>query len=572
MRERHGVAEREPGRHQAGAGRPTAAERATASVRRRLRYGLPGAWVALVLVCLSLTPSLLPRPPGFQGAVSGITAAIGYGIGCLGAWLWREFADRGPRTPSPRAWRAFLGVAGVALVVSLVLGERWQRELRDLVEVESPSLASYLLIPLVAAVVFVLLVAVARAVRTAYRWFAARLARRVGERAARASALVLLTAAVVLVWTGVVWDALIGAADRSFALLDTETSGGAVEPTSRLRSGGPESLVSWESLGRQGRRFTGTGPTAEDIAAFTGSEAMEPIRAYVGYASSDDSEVRAELAVEELERTGAFGRSYLLVVTTTGTGIVEPSSSDTFEYLTGGDSAIVATQYSHLPSWLSYLVDQEKAREAGRDLFDAIYGRWSQLRPGDRPELLVFGESLGSFGGETAFSGEQDLANRTAGALFVGPPSFNPLYRTFVDARDPGSPEVEPVYNDGRTIRFSGLPRGDIPPESSPWTENRVLYMQHASDPITWWAPELMVSEPDWLDEPPGRDVLGEMTWIPFVTFWQVSADLALSFSTPPGHGHVYTGEHVDGWAAVLQPEGWTEQQAAELRAIMLGS
>ena len=31
------------------------------------RFGLPGAWVALVFVCLSLTPSLLPRPQAFRG-------------------------------------------------------------------------------------------------------------------------------------------------------------------------------------------------------------------------------------------------------------------------------------------------------------------------------------------------------------------------------------------------------------------------------------------------------------------------------------------------------------------------
>ncbi len=54
------------------------------------------------------------------------------------------------------------------------------------------------------------------------------------------------------------------------------------------------------------------------------------------------------------------------------------------------------------------------------------------------------------------------------------------------------------------------------------------------------------------------------------MTFWQVSADLALSFSTPPGHGHVYTGEHVDGWAAVLQPAGWSEDKATQLREIIL--
>ena len=83
-------------------------------------------------------------------------------------------------------------------------------------------------------------------------------------------------------------------------------------------------------------------------------------------------------------------------------------------------------QYSYLPSWLSYLVDQRKAREAGRDLFDAVYGKWLKLPPDARPNLYVGGESLGSFGAESAFSGAYDLSNRTAGALFVGPPNFTP--------------------------------------------------------------------------------------------------------------------------------------------------
>ena len=70
----------------------------------------------------------------------------------------------------------------------------------------------------------------------------------------------------------------------------------------------------------------------------------------------------------------------------------------------------------------------------------------------------MFGESLGSFGGETAFSGERDMANRTDGALFVGPPSFNTYYREFTDGRSAESPEVQPVFRDGRTVRFTNRP------------------------------------------------------------------------------------------------------------------
>jgi uncharacterized membrane protein len=216
---------------------------------------------------------------------------------------------------------------------------------------------------------------------------------------------------------------------------------------------------------------------------------------------------------------------------------------------------------------MSYVVDHTRARVAGRDLFDAVYDKWSSLPAAARPKLYVFGESLGSFGGENAFSGEADLANRTDGALFVGPPSFNPLYREFVETRDRDSREVEPVYRDGRVIRFANRARDSIPPEGQPWTGTRVLYLQQPSDPVTWWSPDLLWNRPDWLSEKRGADVSTSMRWIPLVTFWQVTADLALGFSTPPGHGHNFSGEHVDGWNAILQPPGWTPEMLDRLRA-----
>jgi len=280
-------------------------------------------------------------------------------------------------------------------------------------------------------------------------------------------------------------------------------------------------------------------------------------------------EDRAELAVEDLERAGGFDRANLLVATTTGSGWLDAGAIDSFEYLTGGNSAVVAIQYSYLPSWLSYLVDQQKAREAGRQLFDAVYDRWSKLPPADRPRLFVFGLSLGSFGGETAFSGEYDLRNRTAGALFAGPPNLNTLYREFTDDRDPGSQEVEPVYRGGRTVRFTNDVVAGVGPASDPWNGTRVLYLQHPSDPIVWWSPNLLLSKPDWLKEPRGRDVLADMTWIPFVTFWQVTADLPNASGVPAGHGHRYASEYVDAWVDVLQPAGWTTAKADELRAII---
>jgi uncharacterized membrane protein len=554
----------------AGAGaQPEPSPLTAAAGRRRFRYTLPGAWVALAFACLAFTPSLLPRSALLQGVVCGISAAIGYGVGVAGAWTWRAFADRDPRPVRPGAWRVFAISAGAALVLALGLGQWWQAQLRDLMGAPTPNLLLLPLLPLVAVALFTGLVALSRSLRGLYHRAAGRLRRWMGPRAARALGWVAVVMVTWLVASGLLLNGLAALADRSFSVRNSATAEGVKQPTSPLRSGGPGSLVSWESLGRQGRTIAGSGPSAAAIAAFTGSSAKEPIRAYAGTVSAEDVEDRAELAVEDLERAGGFDRGYLLVATTTGSGWLDSGAIDSFEYLIGGDSAIVAMQYSYLPSWLSYLVDQKKAREAGRQLFDAVYDRWSKLPPAGRPRLFVFGLSLGSFGGETAFSGEYDLRNRTAGALFAGPPNFNTLYREFTDDRDSGTPEVEPVYKDGRTVRFTNDVAAGVAPASTRWEGTRVLYLQHPSDPIVWWSPRLIWDRPDWLGEPHGRDVLDSMVWIPLVTFWQVTADLPLATGVPDGHGHTYTREFVDGWATVLTTPGWTPDKAEQLQDII---
>ena len=537
--------------------------------RRWFRYTLPGAWVAVVFVCLSFTPSLVPRPGAFGGLVCGINGAIGYGLGVLGAWIWREFADRPARPPRRRSWRIFWIAAPIITVVAYLLGQRWQGQIRELTGAAPESLGSRLWLPVLAVVSFVALVAAGRGVRAGYRWVAGRLQRWMGARAARALGWVVAAVLTVGLVSGVIVDGVLALTDRAFAVRDTTTSDTAVQPTTALRSGGPGSLIGWDTLGYQGRNFTGSGPTQDQIAAFTGKPAMEPIRAYAGISSAGTVEDRAALAVADLDRAGGFARGSLLVTGTTGTGWVDPAAINSFEYITGGDSAAVAVQYSYLPSWASFLVDQDKARQAGRALFDAVYQHWSQLPQNQRPKLYAFGLSLGSFMMETPFSGEADMANRTDGILLAGPPAFNALNREFTADRDPGSPEVQPVYRDGRVVRFSNDTAAGIPPEGQPWDGTRVLYLQHASDPVAWLSPDLILHRPDWLTEPPGPDVTSEMVWIPFVTFWQVAADMLEPVDTPPGHGHTYTLEFVDGWATLLQPAGWTTQQADQLKQIV---
>jgi uncharacterized membrane protein len=538
-------------------------------VRRHWRYSLPGLVGALVFVCLSLCPSLLPRTGLIQGLVCGITGAIGYGLGVLAAWVWRAFTNRDPRPTRRRSWQILAVATVVCLVSAMALSRYWQGRIRALLGMPPDGLASLIVTPLIAVVVLVMLVAVGRALRRVYRWTARLLERWIGPRAARATGWTAVVAATALLVSGVLLDGIVAAADAAFSVRNGTTEPGVTQPAARERSGSPESQVSWASLGKQGRSFTGTGPSMEQIGAFRDGVARTPIRTYAGLESATTAEARARVAVDDLTRAGGFDRGTLVVMTTTGSGWVDPGAVDSVEYMTGGDTATVSMQYSYLPSWLSYLVDQDRAREAGRELFDAVYDPWSKLPVDRRPTLVVVGESLGSFGAETAFSGEYDLRNRTAGAIFAGPPNFNTLYREFVDGREPGTPEVIPVYRGGRTVRFSTDPRFGVPPTDQPADGPRVLYVQHPSDPIVWWSPRLILNRPDWLAEPPGDDVVAAMRWIPFVTFWQVTADLPFAVEVPAGHGHVYTHEYVDAWAWVLRPAGWTEDDAAALRAII---
>jgi len=141
----------------------------------------------------------------------------------------------------------------------------------------------------------------------------------------------------------------------------------------------------------------------------------------------------------------------------------------------------------------------------------------------------------------------------------------------FTDHRDPGSPEVQPVYQDGRIVRFANDATKAIPPTGQPWEGTRVLYLMHPSDPIVWWSPHLIFNKPDWTSEPPGSDVLGGIFWMPFVTFWQVTADLPFATGVPAGHGHKYTSEYVDGFNAIMQPAGITPQDLTDLRKIIAG-
>jgi uncharacterized membrane protein len=248
----------------------------------------------------------------------------------------------------------------------------------------------------------------------------------------------------------------------------------------------------------------------------------------------------------------------------TGTGWLNPQATDAFDFVYGGDTATVAIQYSYLPSWVSVLVDKQRAIDASRALFSAVYEVWKDMPPDDRPKLLVYGLSLGAYGIQGVFSGVEDLVNRTDGALIAGTPNSTPLWRHFVRNRDAGSPERQPVYDGGATVRFFAK-SGDFE-NLGEWTYPHVGYLQHATDGVIWWDWDLLWRQPDWLREPLGDDVNPEMRWYPIVTFLQVSIDQATSGEVPIGHGHNYEDAIVENWLSILPADGLTPDGARAIQ------
>ena len=530
-------------------------------------------FLGVVFFAFSMTPSLLPRAWYLQGVASGISIATGYGVGCAVVWLVHRCGIRPRWSDATKryGWWALVVFTAIVVPLFLVLGSWWQQIVRRLVEVddEGPGRILYIAVLLVAVVVAVLLLLAARGLRWCARRLAVLCTRFVPIPAAKAIGIAVVTILTLFVVNGAVNNVLIATIASSSKLADEGSHPGVEQPDESEKSGSPDSYEDWDSLGMEGRRFVASGPTAEQIESFTSADALTPIRAYVGAAEADSIDEAADRVVAELERTDAFDRAVVAVATTTGRGWVNEAVAGSFEYMNGGDTAIASMQYSFLPSPIAFLADRDSPREAGRALFDKVYDAILERPEGTRPELVAFGESLGAYGGQDAFGGARDMVARTDGALWVGNPNFTKQWAQTTANRDAGSREILPVISDGRYVRFAGRPSDlDI---GTPWAEPRVVYWQHASDPITWWSPDLLLHQPDWLREPRGVDVDPGVRWFPFVTFWQTTFDMVFSTDVPQGYGHNYGEDAVDLWAEILQPEGWTSQDTERLREIIAG-
>lgn len=319
----------------------------------------------------------------------------------------------------------------------------------------------------------------------------------------------------------------------------------AKAPESPLVSGSPDSVSAFAELGQQGRRFVTDVVTPGMITdVMQVPKAEHPIRVYVGFNSIPLYQSgRAEMALDELERTGAFDRQFLLLVSPTGTGWVDQTVIEAAEFLTRGDVATCSVQYGRFPSFLC-VQKVGLGRSQFRLLLWGIRERLRERAPDSRPKILVFGESLGAW-----TSSDVVMSQGIGGfdhygidrALWFGLPALAKWSRNGMAI---GSNDLVPDGTVGVFDRHEQLAALNVEERE----RLRAVILSHDNDPIACLRPELMLQRPDWLrSETKGRNVPDDMSWVPLNTFWQVMIDAANAMVTVPGQfgsfGHDYRGD-----------------------------
>jgi uncharacterized membrane protein len=438
----------------------------------------PFRWlIAAALLGLAVQPVMLPHPGWVQVVIGGAAAAQGYALTALFSRLVQRWPSRlvqpWPSRPKVAVPKPAVTVAlGAAMVLGAALtAHAGQVEATGRTGMPAPTLLADALAVGGAVLFGVLVIGLGFGLRAGLRLLTRGL-RRTPHRLAS------LMLAPALILTG-----------------STTASADSIEPAT--------SAALSSTLGVEGVRFLAERPSAAAISAVTGRPAQTPVRVYVGQDAAPSAARRAELAVRELERTGGFRRAAVLINVPTGSGWVNPAAAAALEYLYGGDVATVVTQYASSPSWIAYLRGGEGVQSSTRALTEAIRTRLDRIPAGQRPQLLVYGESLGAWGGLRAYGDDQGvgIARRTDGALWAGVPGSRPGH----------SP------SDTHTL-------------------------VHPDDPVPAWSlPLMLTASTAW----PAR-------WLPVVSFWQATGDVIGATLVPSGHGHRYGSELVEAWRPLI--------------------
>lgn len=411
--------------------------------------------VSTATIVASLAPSLLPRTPTTQGIVTGVFAALGFGIAAL--------LRRLPIRSGSENLRAATLLVALLVTSWAVLGAtQWQDGLGAAMGMQPIGALYWMQTATVAALVVLTLYGLTAGIGWAVNTL--------GTAGLTASCLILGVIVVPSI------------ADRQSA--DYRATSDTVDtaiahPFSSTRSGSTESYVPWSTLGAEGRTF---------VTAGSGASA----RAYVGLASAPDLGARVDLAVRELERTGALTKAAVVVAVPTGSGWIDQNAVRGFERRFHDNVAVVGMQYSYAPSWATFVFGRADAESSARALFSAVARRVAELPAQHRPQLYIYGQSLGSVGGSAAYA--ETRSETVCGALWAGPPA------------------------------------GTV-------NERNATVLANSSDPVVRWSSRLLFQPPDLsrtrVDAP-------QPHWIPVLSYVHTTVDLLGALDAPAGHGHRY--------------------------------
>ncbi|WP_421694331.1 alpha/beta hydrolase [Aestuariivirga sp.] len=520
----------------------------------------------------ALTPSLIPRNGLLQGAIAGLCFAVGYGLAAGVAQLWVWLGLPAPGT-GPLHWlrRVAAVAAGVIVIAAAFFAGGWQNDVTKALGLPSVPAGWPFVLLAVGVALFIVLLMIGRFFGALRELYLLPMRRLLPMRAA------ILLASVLALWSfwaignGVLLQALLRGLDSAYRTVDAVIPADEAPPKDPLKTGSAASLLSWEELGREGRRRVLAAPDAAQITGITGKPAAEPLRIYVGLNSARTPEERAALALAEMERVGAFSRKLLVIATPTGTGWVDEAAMMPLEVMQGGDLASVSVQYSYLPSWLTLFVDPVYGEDTARAVFDAIYGHWRSLPKDSRPRLFLFGLSLGSLNSDLASDAFALLGDPFEGAFWTGPPFASRTWPQVTATRQQGSPAWLPVARNNSVFRFfTAQDQSQL--QQPGWGPVKVLYLQYPSDPITFFKTDMWRREPDWMKSPRGPDVSPALTWMPAISFIQLAFDLMTATTVPKGRGHVFAAkDYAAGWQAITQPEGFGEAEMKKLEVWLDG-
>lgn len=342
-------------------------------------------------------------------------------------------------------------------------------------------------------------------------------------------------------------------------------------PSNQFVSGGPASVSPFEELGLQGRRFVSEVVPPESIDKTLGeSGALHPIRVYVGVESEPIYATgRSELALDEMERLGAFDRKYLLLVSPTGTGWVDHTVVESAEILARGDIATVCIQYGKAPSFLE-VQGVSLGRAQFRQLLWGVRQRLTLVPKEDRPKVVVFGESLGAWSSSDVMM-HQGIAGfdhyGVESALWFGLPGPARWSRTGMrEGRNP----LTPPGSVGAFDRFEQYEALSEPERRA----LRAVVVDHDNDPIAQMSLRLAVKKPPWLNGEPRRNVPAGMRWQPVITFIQVLVDAMNAMVTIPGEyksfGHDYRADTLDFVAAAYDFPAISDDQAVVIHETLI--